>query len=134
MGAEKRNQLKRRILEYPHVDLIHAFVLLIDGKEILQQDIGYIQAQRYDDVRSANGDLLDKIHPWLETEGHRNIYIYGALDTWSACAVRPTEGIDSRWFFLRNRSHGDARIKNMNATERESLITALEEWLSIDID
>jgi len=49
-------------------------------------------------------------------------------------AVQPSDKVDSQWFFLRGRDHGEARIKNMSAEEKQRLITTLEKWLSIKID
>jgi hypothetical protein len=81
-----------------------------------------------------DGRLLKDVHEWIKTKGDKIIYIYGANDTWSACAVQPSDKVDSRWFFLKNRDHGEARIKNMNAEQRQELVSTLENWLSIRID
>ena len=84
---------------------------------------------------SFDGTLLTKVNKWLETKGSdKFIYIYGRQDPWSASAVVPSEKIDSRWFFLNGKHHGQARISGMNAEERQLLINTLEEWLFIEID
>jgi hypothetical protein len=83
---------------------------------------------------SFDGSLLKNVHEWLNRQGNRFIYIYGAIDTWSACAVEPSDKVDSIWFFLEGKDHGEARIKNMTADERQRLVTTLEKWLSIKID
>ncbi len=74
------------------------------------------------------------MHEWIENEGNKFIYIYGAKDTWSACAVQPSDKVDSQWFFLKGKDHGKARIANMTTEEKEKFTMILEEWLSINID
>ena len=83
---------------------------------------------------SFDGSLLNDVHRWLEKEGHKFIYIYGGNDTWSASAVQPSEDVDSEWFFLKGKDHGEARIKNMTSEEKQRLINTLERWLSIKIN
>jgi len=61
MRAVKRNQLKGRVLKYPHMDILHPAEFLFHGKEILQKDIGNIQTQRYYYMRSTYGYFLDQI-------------------------------------------------------------------------
>lgn len=77
--------------------------------------------------------LLKDLHKWLKKDANHMIYIYGAKDTWSASAVRPNDKVDSRWFFLKDRAHFDARIRTMNPSEKQELITTLEQWLDVDI-
>ena len=81
-----------------------------------------------------DGQLLKDVNKWLKTEAHKFIYINGAIDTWSATAVRPNANVDAEWFFMEGKHHGTARIANMNDAEKTRLIQALEKWLAIDID
>ena len=81
-----------------------------------------------------DGQLLKDVNKWLETKAHKMIYIYGAIDTWSATAVRPNKNVDAEWFFMEGKSHANARIANMNEAEKERFIGTLEKWLSIDIE
>ena len=81
-----------------------------------------------------DGTLLKKVNKWIENDGNKFIYIYGSIDTWSACAVKPSKKVDSKWFFLDGKHHSNARIKNMNEEEKQVLISTLENWLSIDIE
>jgi hypothetical protein len=69
---------------------------------------------------------------WLKEKGDRFLYIYGALDTWTANAVRPTIEVDAEWFFMEGKGHGAARIKNMTEGERARFINALERWLKVE--
>ena len=81
-----------------------------------------------------DGQLLKDVNKWLKTEAHKFIYINGAIDTWSATAVRPNANVDAEWFFMEGKHHGTARIANMNDAEKARLIQALEKWLAIDIE
>lgn len=80
-----------------------------------------------------DGQLLKDINLWLETKADKFIYIYGGNDTWSASAVPPNEQVDSEWFILKGKHHGNARIRSMNTAEKERFISTLEKWLSINI-
>jgi len=83
---------------------------------------------------SFDGSLLKDIHEWIESKGNKFIYIYGFNDTWSACALQPSDKVDSKWFFLKDKDHGEARIAHMSDEEKQRLVTTLERWLSIKID
>ena len=81
-----------------------------------------------------DGQLLKDVNKWLKTEAHKFIYINGAIDTWSATAVRPNINVDAEWFFMEGKHHGTARSANMNESEKTRLIQTLEKWLAIDIE
>lgn len=83
---------------------------------------------------SFDGSLLTDVNEWIENEGNKIIYIYGAKDTWSACSVQPSDKVDSQWFFLTDKDHGAARIANMNNEEKNNLVATLEKWLSLKIN
>ncbi|MFC2110098.1 S28 family serine protease [Bacteroidota bacterium] len=78
--------------------------------------------------------LLIGINNWLPKQGNKIIHIYGTLDTWSASAVPVSKDVDAVWFFMNGKHHGNARIKTMNKSEKEKLITTLERWLSVKIE
>ena len=81
-----------------------------------------------------NNEVVIKAKAWMKKNGNRFIHINGNSDTWSATALRPVKGIDAEWFFLADKDHGAARIKNMTEAERERMIAALEKWLEMEID
>ncbi len=81
-----------------------------------------------------NRKLLKAVNKWLKTDPGKFIYINGALDTWSATAVPPSENENSVWFFMENKHHGSARIANMNAKEGQKLRQTLERWLEFTIE
>ncbi len=75
-----------------------------------------------------------KVAQWVKEKGHQFIYINGALDTWSATSVPPSDKVDALWFSLEGKDHAGARIKNMTAAEKAKMIGKLEEWLVLEID
>lgn len=80
-----------------------------------------------------DGTVTNKAAKWIEKEGNNMLYINGALDTWSATAVQPSDKVNSKWFFMKDKHHASARIKNMTPNEKSIFIAALEEWLDIEI-
>ena len=75
-----------------------------------------------------------KMQKWIKTNGNQFIYINGNNDTWSVTSERPQKGVDALWFFLKDRDHRAARIKNMTPLEREKMVAALERWLDLEIE
>lgn len=81
-----------------------------------------------------DGSLLKDVNDWIDKKGNKFIHIYGSNDTWSACALIPSDKVDSKWFFIKGKDHGRARIADMIVEEKQRLVTTLEKWLSIKID
>ena len=81
-----------------------------------------------------DGTLTNKVYKWTQSTDKHFIYINGALDTWSATAVPAVKNSQSLWYFLKNKSHGDARIKNMSAKNKSQLTRRLSEWLEEELD
>jgi hypothetical protein len=77
--------------------------------------------------------LVYKAFNWLETQGNNIVYIYGGSDTWSATSVPPSDKTNSVWFYLKDRNHGSARIRNMSENELLKLKTTLENWLNFEV-
>ena len=80
-----------------------------------------------------NPQLLKHLNLWLETKGDKLIYIYGGNDTWSASAVPYNPNVDSEWFMMKGKHHGNARVKYMTKDDQKRFISTLEEWLSLKI-
>ncbi|NBG65912.1 S28 family serine protease [Acidiluteibacter ferrifornacis] len=81
-----------------------------------------------------NNSTPKKAAEWAKKHGNKMIYINGNSDTWSATAIRPNDNVDAIWFFLDGKDHRDARIKNMNNSERVKLVNNLERWLDMEIE
>ena len=80
-----------------------------------------------------NGQLLKGINKWLETTDAKFIYIYGGIDTWIADGVPEKDLENSEWFILEGKHHGNARIKNMNETDKKRFELIITNWLQEDI-
>ncbi len=84
----------------------------------------------FDMNEAFDGQLLKDLNQWLKTEAHQFIYIYGGQDTWSASAVPQNDQVDSEWFMLAGKHHGNARISSMNTQELKRFTETLQKWLS----
>ncbi|MCY1722342.1 S28 family serine protease [Prolixibacteraceae bacterium Z1-6] len=81
-----------------------------------------------------DGSLLTKVNKWVETDGNQLMYLYGAIDTWTAAGVPPSEKVDAVWFFMKGKDHATARYSQMTPDEMAKFITTLERWLDIKIE
>lgn len=81
-----------------------------------------------------DGRLTNKVYEWTQTTELPFIYINGANDTWSATAVPEVKGNSSLWFFMKDKSHGDARIANMTEANKQKLVRRLGDWLDLKLD
>jgi hypothetical protein len=82
-----------------------------------------------------DGQLLTAVNKWLDGEqANRIAYIYGGVDTWTGSAVPENDRVDSEWFVLAGKHHGNARISGMTDAERKHFVTTLERWLGMEID
>ncbi|MEM6723714.1 MAG: S28 family serine protease [Bacteroidota bacterium] len=76
--------------------------------------------------------LLKQVHKWLDKDADHMIYIYGAIDTWTASAVPENDKVDALWFFMEGKHHGNANIGNMDEAERKLLIGSLKNWMGLE--
>ncbi|MBT8230845.1 MAG: hypothetical protein KJO50_11340 [Bacteroidia bacterium] len=81
-----------------------------------------------------DGTLTNKVAKWISENGNNMIYINGALDTWSATAVPPSDKTNSLWFFMADHGHASARIRNLDDNDKSILQIKLTEWLETGID
>ena len=82
--------------------------------------------------REFDATLTTKVYEWTHTANNM-IYINGALDTWSATAAPPSDDNNSLYFFMKDKHHATARIKNMSNHQKNMMIGKLEQWLGISI-
>lgn len=82
---------------------------------------------------SFNSSISNKVFNWANNEGEKIVYIYGENDTWSACAVNPSQNLESLSFMIAGKHHGNARISSMKKKDRQMLVSKLEDWLNIEI-
>lgn len=76
-------------------------------------------------------EVMADVQKWLETKGHRIIYLYGALDPWSASAVEPARGVDALRIMKEGACHS-VRIRTLDEGERAAIYSALERWMDVE--
>lgn len=80
-----------------------------------------------------DGQLLSDLNIWLDSNAEHMIYIYGELDTWSASAVPFNDQVDSAWFMMEGKHHGNARVMYMKPSEQQRFFSTLERYLGESI-
>ena len=78
---------------------------------------------------SYNQQITNDFKSWLENEGNNIIYLYGKVDTWSACAIYPSKNVNSIVFFLDNKHHGNTNVSEMTICQREDFMKYLYSWI-----
>ncbi len=76
-------------------------------------------------------EVMRVVVPWLRNQGERIIYVYGALDPWTAAALDPVPGLDALQVVQPGANHS---VKIRDLDQKGLVIAALERWLQIDID
>ena len=77
-------------------------------------------------------DYMQPILEYVEGQGERMIYIYGALDTWYACAVNPSPLVDHLKMVLPEGSHS-TRLVHFPEDQQQMVYDTLKEWLKVKI-
>ncbi|MEM7367843.1 MAG: S28 family serine protease [Bacteroidota bacterium] len=73
-------------------------------------------------------DILD----WLDEHGDKILYIYGEIDTWTACAVHPNPVRDALKLTVEGGNHG-VRLKHLTSEQKQLAYEKLESWIGINI-
>lgn len=81
-----------------------------------------------------DSSLAMKAYEWLQEKGDGFIYIYGAMDTWTATAIPENKELDALWVILKDADHASARMANMSPSEQKRVIGKLEKWLGLKIN
>lgn len=79
-----------------------------------------------------NTEYMQPILEYVEGHGDKMIYIYGELDTWSACAVNPSPLVDHVKLVLEGGSHS-TRLAHFDKKDQEKVYAKLKEWLEVDV-
>ena len=104
--------------------------LLISVKE----DVGSELSFPYRDVElSFNPNTMKGVNDWVQYEGNNMIYIYGADDTWAACAVNVSPETNAVKIVKESGDHA-TRIRNLPEDQKELVFDRLEEWLDMKVN
>ena len=75
-----------------------------------------------------------KILRWLEKEGNNILYIYGSIDTWTACMVTPSSEVNAKSFIIPGANHFMARVKNMPSALQKDFVAAIKGMIGKNAD
>ena len=75
-----------------------------------------------------NPEYIKKVRDYVEHNGDKILYIYGANDPWGACAPSPKPSVDFLKMTLKGGSH-NTRIKDFSPDEKRKIYAKLKEWL-----
>lgn len=77
-----------------------------------------------------NPGVMQDVNNWLQNEGNNIIYIYGAIDPWTAAAVDLTGATNALKIMQPGGNHG---VRIIGLDEQGTVIQTLEQWLNMDI-
>lgn len=75
---------------------------------------------------------LQKVADYAVHKGKRILYIYGELDTWTACGVEPSPKLDALRMVKKGGAHS-TRIIHFSKQEQQLIYDKLAKWLKVDI-
>jgi len=75
---------------------------------------------------------LKPVHDWLMKKGDRILYIYGGIDTWTACGVVPSPETDALRMVKEGGDHR-TRISSFSKEDQQKMYDQLKKWLKVDI-
>jgi hypothetical protein len=77
-----------------------------------------------------SNELMLKIEEFLRTRAQNVIYVYGELDTWSACALKPAASTNSFAVYIKDGAHS-SRIGNLSEEDREGVYSRIKCWIGM---
>ncbi len=75
---------------------------------------------------------LVPVNDWLMKKGDRILYIYGELDTWTACGVVPSPNTNALRMVKKGGSHS-TRIKDFSKEERQKIYDYMKKWMKVPL-
>lgn len=76
-----------------------------------------------------NESYIKEVRDYIENNGNKILYIYGAYDPWGACAPEPKSDVDALVMVLKKGDHG-TRIRHFSKQDQEIILNKLKKWLS----
>ncbi len=77
-------------------------------------------------------EIGKRTHDYLMKKGNKFIYIYGEIDTWTACGITPSKNTNAIRLDKAGGSHR-TRIKDFSKEEQQIIYDALKKWLKVKI-
>jgi len=79
-----------------------------------------------------NSNYIKEVRDYIENNGSKMLYIYGANDPWGACAPNPKPEVDALKMTLEGGHHG-TRIKDFSKEDQQKIMDKLQSWLGNDV-
>jgi PS-10 peptidase S37 len=98
--------------------------------DLLQFQGTYDSAAYARGTYSYNPQTQREVTAWAAREARRMLYIYGALDPWSARMYDANEANEAYRLVVEGRNH-QARIADMPAEQQQIAVSALERWMGV---
>lgn len=75
-------------------------------------------------------EVMQDINTWLQTEGNNIIYIYGAQDPYTACAIELTDQTNALKIVQPGANHS-VFIADLDAESQQLIYSNLNQWLNL---
>ncbi len=72
--------------------------------------------------------LNKKVNRWIQNEGNRILYVYGAVDAWSSTAVLPGNKTEHLKLLRPNGSHS-TRIRHFDQATQQRAYALVKDWI-----
>lgn len=72
-------------------------------------------------------EFVPDVLTWLDENGDKILYIYGELDTWTACAVNPNPERDALKLTVADGDHR-VRMRHLSPEQKRLVYEKLEKW------
>lgn len=117
------------VTELGYYGFIHDHVkdLLVDAKN----PNNLIFAPQNTDLSYYN--YSQPVIDWLDKNGDKIIYIYGEIDTWTACGYHPTAEVDALRLDKKGGSHY-TRIATFDEADQDKVYAKLKKWMKVDVN
>jgi len=83
-------------------------------------------------VPEFDPSFSNDISEWITNNGTNILYIYGGYDTWTSCAVSPSEKTN-QVVMVHDKGFHNTRIKSFPINQQNKIYQILNEWLGVDI-
>ncbi len=104
----------------------HVQDLLVEAKDANN----LIFAPKNTDLSYSN--YSQPVIDWLDKNGDEIIYIYGEIDTWTACGYHPTKEVDALRLDKKGGSHY-TRIASFNKNDQDAVYAKLKDWMKVSV-
>ncbi|MBK9272761.1 MAG: hypothetical protein IPM48_14330 [Saprospiraceae bacterium] len=77
-----------------------------------------------------NPSFMQKMEEKARTNGKKIMYVYGGLDTWTACGIEPDKRLNALRLTLADGGHR-TKLRNFSAEQKSMAVQKLKKWTGI---